>query len=95
MTELVNQENIREMKVSSNSSPKAVAGAIAGTIREGKDVDINVIGAGAVNQAMKSVAIANGFLAPNGVNLTVVPGFETGDIDGKQRTMMRLSLRRL
>ena len=95
MTESVNQEVVREMKVSSNSNPKAVAGAIAGTIREGKDVNISVIGAGAVNQAMKSVAIANGFLAPNGISLTIVPGFETGDIEGKQRTMMSLSLRRL
>lgn len=90
----VNNELIQEMKVSSNSQPTAVAGAIAGAVREGKDVVISVIGAGAVNQAIKSIAIANGYLAPNGIRLAVIPGFDISEIDGNQRTLMKLSLRR-
>lgn len=94
MTKVIGNEKVQEMKVSSNSQPNAVAGAIAGSVREGNDVVVSVIGAGAMNQAMKSIAIANGFLAPNGIRLAVIPGFDTSEIEGKQRTLMKLSLRR-
>lgn len=94
MTNLASDERVQAMKVSSDSQPRAVAGAIAGAVREGRDVVISAIGAGAVNQAMKSVAIANGFLALNGIRLAVIPGFDTSEIDGKQRTLLKLELRR-
>ncbi|MGB4412128.1 MAG: stage V sporulation protein S [Atribacterales bacterium] len=95
MTNVVNNERVQKMRVSSESQPKAVAGAIAGAIREGKDVVVSAIGAGATNQAIKSIAIANGFLAPNGIRLAVIPGFDTSEIDGKQRTLIKLDLRKL
>jgi len=86
--------NTQELKVSSKSNPNSIGGAIAGAIRENKDVVVSVIGAGAMNQAMKGIAIANGFLAPNGIRLSVVPGFGSVEIDGENRTIINLELRR-
>lgn len=78
------------MKVSSKSQPNAVAGALAGLIREGKPVELEAIGAGAVNQAVKAAAIARGFVAPAGFNMVVVPAFDETNIDGEYRTVMKL-----
>ena len=63
------------LKVSSHSSPNSVAGAIAGVIREQKAVEVQAVGAGAANQAIKSIAIARGYLAPIGVDLVCIPAF--------------------
>ena len=78
------------LKVSSKSSPNAVAGSLAMTIREHGNAEIQVVGAGALNQAIKAIAIARGFLAPSGINLVCIPAFTEVTIDGEQRTAIRL-----
>jgi stage V sporulation protein S len=78
------------LKVSSKSSPNAVAGALAGVIREKGYAEMQGIGAGAVNQAIKAVAIARGFVAPSGIDLVCVPAFTDILIDGQERTAIKL-----
>ena len=78
------------LKVSSKSSPNSVAGAIAGVIRDQNGVEIQAVGAGAANQAIKAVAIARGYLAPAGVDLICVPSFANITIDGEARTAIKL-----
>ncbi len=78
------------LKVSSRSVPNSVAGAIAGVIRENKGVEIQAVGAGAANQAIKSVAIARGYLAPIGIDLICIPAFTSIQIDGEDRTAIKL-----
>ncbi len=82
-----NDEEI--LRVASSSSPNSVAGALAGAIREEGEVEMQAVGAGAVNQAVKAVAIARGYVAPAGINLVCVPGFEDIEIDGEERTAIR------
>lgn len=81
------------LKVSSKSSPASVAGAIAGMVKDGHPVVIQAVGAGAVNQSIKAVAIARGFLVPSGVDLWCSPSFQDIQIDGESRTAIRLSVR--
>ena len=78
------------LKVSAKSSPNAVAGALSGIIREKGIVEIQAIGAGAINQAVKAVAIARGFVAPSGINLVCIPAFTEVIIDGEERTAIKL-----
>ena len=78
------------MKVSANSNPSSVAGALAGTIREAGKAEIQAIGAGALNQAIKATAIARGFVAPQGVDLIVIPAFIDVEIEGEERTAIKL-----
>ena len=78
------------LKVSSKSNPSTAAGAIANIYREQKEVEIQTIGAGSLNQAIKAVAIARGFLAPSGENLIVIPAFSDVKIDGENKTAMKL-----
>jgi stage V sporulation protein S len=78
------------LKVSSHSSPNSVAGAIAGVIREKKMVEVQAVGAGAANQAVKAIAIARGYLAPIGVDLVCIPAFANILIDGEERTAIKL-----
>jgi stage V sporulation protein S len=78
------------LKVSSKSKPNAVAGALAGIIREKGCAEIQVVGAGALNQAIKGIAIARGFVAPSGIDLVCVPAFKDIEIDGQERTAIRL-----
>ena len=78
------------LKVSSQSAPKSVAGAKAGVIREKKAVEVQAVGAGAANQAIKAIAIARGYLAPIGVDLICVPAFTNIVIDGEERTAIKL-----
>ena len=73
------------LKVSSHSTPNSVAGAIAGVIREQKAVEVQAVGAGASNQAIKAIAIARGYLAPIGIDLTCIPPFANITIDGEER----------
>ncbi len=77
------------LKVSSKSNPTSVAGAIAGGIRETGRVEMQAVGAGAINQAVKAVAIARGFVAPAGVELICVPAFSDINIQGEERTAMK------
>ena len=78
------------LKVSSKSNPSKVAGAIANIYREQKMVEIQTIGAGSLNQAIKAVAIARGFVAPSGDDLVVVPSFNDIVLNGENKTAMKL-----
>ncbi len=78
------------LKVSSTSVPNSVAGAIAGVIRENGKVEVQAIGAGAANQAIKAVAIARGYLAPAGIDLVCIPAFANVTIDKEDRTAIKL-----
>ena len=78
------------LKVSSKSNPSKVAGAIANVFREQGCVEIQTIGAGSLNQAIKAICIARGFLAPTGQNLVVVPAFSDILIEGEEKTAIKL-----
>jgi stage V sporulation protein S len=78
------------IKVSSQSRTSAVAGAIAGVVREHRRAEVQAIGAGAVNQAVKAVAIARGYLQEDGLDVICIPEFTSVEIDGKERTALRL-----
>lgn len=78
------------LKVSSKSNPSKVAGAIANVFRQEGIVEIQTIGAGSLNQAIKAVAIARGFVAPSGKNLVLIPAFSDITIDGKEKTAIKL-----
>ena len=78
------------LKVSAKSNPNSVAGALAGVLREKGGAEIQAIGAGALNQAIKSIAIARGFVAPGGIDLVCVPAFTDIDIEGEERTAIKL-----
>lgn len=78
------------LKVSSKSAPNSVAGAIAGVIREKGTVELQAVGAGAANQAIKAVAIARGYLAPAGTDIVCIPAFASVTIDGEERTAIKL-----
>lgn len=78
------------LKVSSKSAPNSVAGAIAGVIRETGMVELQAVGAGATNQAIKAVAIARGYLAPAGTDIICIPAFASVIIDGEERTAIKL-----
>lgn len=77
------------LKVSAQSKPKSVAGALAAVLREKGSAEVQAVGAGAVNQAVKAIAIARGYVAPNGIDLVAVPAFTEIDIDGEERTAIR------
>lgn len=78
------------LKVSSRSVPNSVAGAIAGVMRDSGAVEVQAVGAGATNQAVKAVAIARGYVAPLGIDMICIPAFANIVIDGEERTAIRL-----
>lgn len=78
--------------MSTRSNPNAVAGAMAGVVRSDGGVLVQVVGAGALNQAIKAIAIARGYVAPGGIDLVCVPTFTEVDIDGERRTAIRLRI---
>ena len=80
------------IKVAATSRSTAVAGAIAGVMRERGHIDVQAIGAGAVNQAVKAVAFARGYLELDGIDIVCVPSFVMVIIDGQERTAVRLSI---
>lgn len=80
------------LKVSSKSSPASVAGAIAGMVNDGTPVNMQCVGAGAVNQAIKALAIARGFLIPTGVDISCAPTFSDISIGGESRTAIRIAV---
>jgi stage V sporulation protein S len=82
--------SVEMIKVSANSRSTAVAGAIAGVIREHGRAEVQSIGAGAVNQAIKAVAIARGYLKEDGFDIVTIPYFNDIEIDGNERTALRL-----
>ncbi|HLF75651.1 MAG TPA: stage V sporulation protein S [Anaerolineales bacterium] len=77
------------IKVSANSRTSAVAGAIAGIIREHKHAEVQAIGAGAVNQAIKALALATGYLRGDGINVACVPEFVDVNVDENVRTAIK------
>ncbi len=81
---------MRVLKVSSQSKPSAVAGAIAGVIRDTGRAEVQAIGAGALNQAVKAVAIARGYLAPAGMDIVCVPAFVDVRVNNEDRTAIKL-----
>jgi stage V sporulation protein S len=81
---------VEVLKVSSKSNPNSCAGALAGVLRQAGAVEVQVVGAGALNQAIKAVAIARGFVAASGIDLVCVPSFADIEIDGESRTAIRL-----
>ena len=78
------------LKVSAKSDPAKVAGAIAGVVREEGKAELQTIGAGSLNQAVKAIAIARGYVAPGGMDLIIIPGFQDIEIDGEERTAIKL-----
>lgn len=86
-------EKTVEIKVASNSSVKSVAGSIAKSIEAGNRVELSAIGAGAVNQAVKALAMSRGFLSSKGRDLYVAPGFATININGNDKTAIKFILK--
>ena len=80
------------IKVSAKSRSTAVAGAIAGVVREHMHAEVQAIGAGAVNQAIKAIAIAHGYLEQDGLDIVCVPAFVEIDVSGEERTAIRFSV---
>ena len=78
------------LKVSTKSNPNSVAGALAAIIKEKNIVEIQAVGAGAINQAVKAIAIARGFVAPSGRDIVCVSAFTDIEIDGEERTAIKL-----
>jgi stage V sporulation protein S len=85
---------IEVLKVSTRSNPNAVAGALAAVVRVAGVVEVQVVGAGALNQAIKAIAIARGYLAEPGLDLACRPTFTGITIDGESRTAIRLLVER-
>lgn len=78
------------IKVKANSRTAAVAGAIAGVFRENKRAEVQAIGAGAINQSVKALVLARGYLLEDGFNVVCIPEFVDVEIDGKVRTAVKL-----
>ena len=77
------------LKVAAKSNPNSVAGALAGVIREQGMAEMQAVGAGALNQAIKAIAIARGFVAPSGIDLVCIPAFVDIEIGGEKRTAIK------
>lgn len=88
------QRSAEVLKVSTRSRPSAVAGAIAGVIRENGMAEVQSIGAGATNQAIKAVAIARSYLNEEGIDIICIPSFIDVAIDDEERTAIRLLIER-
>lgn len=80
------------IKVSAQSRSTAVAGAIAGVMREHGYAEIQAIGASAINQAIKAATIARGYLEQDGIDLVLVPSFTEVEIEGNERTAVRFAV---
>jgi stage V sporulation protein S len=92
VTALSSGEDHEVLKVSSRSNPNSVAGAMAGVVRTCGTVEVQVVGAGALNQAVKALAIARGYVSTVGMDLVCVPTFADIEIDGERRTAIRLRI---
>ena len=80
------------IKVSGTSRTSAVAGAIAGVVRENKHAEVQAIGASAINQAVKAMALARGYLAGDGYDIIVIPEFVDVQIEDKIRTAIKFTV---
>jgi stage V sporulation protein S len=86
---------VSQIKVASNSSCTAVAGAISNLMRNQNSLEVSIVGAGALNQAIKAIAIARGYLVPSGIEICVIPSFKEILLDGKQKTAMKLRIEKI
>lgn len=86
---------MKKLRVSSKTNINSLAGAVAGTVREDGKVTLQCIGAGALNQGIKAIAVARGFLAPQGIEICVLPGFVDLEVNGEERTSIVLEVRKL
>ncbi len=83
------------LKVSTKSNPSSVAGAIYNSLKDTSKIEINTVGAGALNQAIKAIAISRGFLAPIGIDCTCIPSFMDVEIDGSIRTAIKIIVEKI
>lgn len=83
------------LKVSTKSNPNLVAGALVNILKEKENVEIHSIGAGALNQAIKAVAIARGFVAPSGKEIAIIPSFWEVTIEGQIKTAIKIVVKML
>ena len=81
------------LKVSSKSKPNSVAGALANAFKEKSSIEIQAVGAGALNQAIKAIAIARGYIAPTGKDIYCIPAFSDILIEGEDRTAIKLIIK--
>lgn len=81
---------MNSLKVSTKSNPNSIAGALANIFKEKDKIEIQSVGAGSLNQAIKGIIIARGFLAPSGKNITITPAFTNILIDGSEKTAIKL-----
>ena len=84
------RKNMEIIKVGSKSNPNKVAGALANVLRENDVVEVQTIGAGALNQGIKAIAIARGFMAPSGKNIVCIPTFADIKIENSIKTAIKL-----
>lgn len=84
--------SVHVLQVAATSTPSSVAGAIAGVIREKGICELQAIGAGAINQTIKAIAIARGYVAPSGMDLVCTPSFADIKINGEERTAIRFKV---
>lgn len=78
------------LKVSGKSNPASVAGALANALKEVPKIEMDTVGAGALNQAVKAIAIARGYLAPIGIDCVCIPAFMDVEINGSIRTAIKM-----
>lgn len=83
---------LQQIKVASKSNVANVAGAITNIMRNQNFLEISTIGAGSLNQAIKAIAIARGFLTPSGIEICVMPSFKEIYIEGKEKTAIKLRI---
>jgi stage V sporulation protein S len=86
---------IKTLKVSANSAPNSVAGAIAVAVKESFETEVQAIGAGAINQAVKAIAVSRGFLAPAGIEIYCQPSFISLCLEGEERTGIKFLVKQL
>ena len=84
-----------ELKVSSKTNPNSLAGAIASLLKEGKTINIKTIGAGALNQAIKGITIARGFVVVQGIEINCVPSFYSAEIDEQELSAIMLTISKI
>lgn len=81
------------LKASSKSNVNSLAGAIVGNLKDNKKVEVQAVGAGAVNQTVKAIAVARGFVASSGIDLVCIPAFVSVEIEQEDRTAMKFIIR--
>ena len=84
-----------KLRISSKSNPNSVAGAIVIALQDYEKIELQTIGAGALNQAIKAIAIARGFVAPMGKDLICIPAFSAVDVEGLDRTGIKLIVKEM